>query len=39
MPIEGSPNVPFTLIHRLIGSPGTGDRDQSERLLAINRNS
>jgi hypothetical protein len=40
MPIRGSPNgarsPPSTGWSR---SPGTGGRDQSERLVAINRNS
>jgi hypothetical protein len=39
MPASGSPNATLaTPVHRLIAHPGTGDRHQSERLLAFSRN-
>src|ERR1700686_4798829 len=36
---EDHPTVLITPVHSWSRSPGTGGRDQSERLVAINRNS
>jgi hypothetical protein len=33
------PTTPVTSFHKLVAIPGTGGRDQSESLVAINRNS
>jgi hypothetical protein len=39
MPIRRSPNGVHHPVHRLVAIPVTGGRDQSERLVPINRNS